>query len=88
MDGARLGKIRERELVRVGARVGEVEPQREVYGRAVPAAGEEEGVEDAKLVCNLDRPSEEDVGDDAEGKGIHGGDEAVEGGLEGPRGFA
>lgn len=64
-----------------------MEPQREVHSSSIGAAGKEDGVEDAEPVCNLDRPSEEQVGDDADGEAFHGGDEALKGGLEGSRGL-
>lgn len=65
--------------------MGEVQPQGEVYSdAAAAAAGDVEGdVEDAEAPGDLDRPSEEDVCDDAGGAAGEAGEEAVEGGLEG-----
>lgn len=71
------------ELVRVGERVREVKPEGEVEGGAVRAAGGEDGVAGPDLAGALDRPSEEDVGDDACGWFSELIEEVFEGGLEG-----
>lgn len=83
MDPERVGETREVELVRVGERVREVQPEGEVGGGAVPAAGGEDGVVGPDLAGALDRPSEEDVGDDACGWSSELMEEVFEGGLEG-----
>lgn len=70
----------------------EVDPDGEVDGRAICPAREEDRMEDPVSVCGLDRPSEEEVSDDADGLAAiffsyDGGDESVEGGLESVGGF-
>ena len=70
----------------------EVDPDGEVDGQAVRPSRYEDRVEDPMLVGDLDRPSEEEVRDDADGLADiffsdDGGDESVEGGSEGLGGF-
>lgn len=70
----------------------QVQPQGIVTGQAERTGTAENGVEHSELVCDLNRPAEEYVGDDAEWRsaavlGGEVGDELTERGLEGDGGF-
>lgn len=82
-----IGEFGQRELVRGGEGVREVSPEREVHGGAIGSASYEEGVEDPVSPRNVDRPTQEMIGDDTERRTAFllndVGNELIEGGLEG-----
>lgn len=85
-EPTRLGEAWYSELIGVCGAVREIEPQRHVGGRAVASTGTKSNIECSKAFGDIDCPSTEDVGDDAERRPTvllgDFGNEVMEGRLE------
>lgn len=83
MNLVRFFKIRQRK-VPVGSIVNfpmrKIQPERAITGEAEPAAAAEHNVENPQLLGDAGRPTEEEVGDDAERFSVL--ENLLEGGLE------